>query len=507
MLGFPIPYPNELIYSTVARAGIHFGIKSPKELLNEVFGNRIFTATRDLPCHLQLIADLYPETLKLNVENLINRHTLFPIYAPFVNEERRLQCLKWMAGASQIAVHVALLGVARLRVRQDQNFRYCPECLGNQLSVYGEYYWHRQWQVFGADCCLDHGQLLTTNFQLHNYNRYRFSPATPKNCPSHEQNESSYQSRAVTKQVIRLLDCPSMSSPTYYQWTCYYKWIAQSSGSNRGHQVQYEAIKQRVIEHWGQQWLSSHGLAVNDRENCWLRKIFRKHQRPFSYLEHIVVLDTFLSAGWLFEDEIKSVSTHPKEPQSSCKVSVSQEADVRKTDAYKEKWLILLGQFGIKQARTNGGGAAYIWLYRNNRDWLLDINKQHHQPTKAVSNRVDWKVRDRTIVRALCKFRDEHELDLSSPRRTIKWFLSHIDHGSTVENNLSKLPLTRLFFDKYCESVEDYQIRRINNVINSAPLEEHCWKRWKIRRMAGLCEQKLTEQVRRFLEIIVRDNG
>lgn len=297
MLGFPVPYTNELIYSTVARAGTHFGIESPKELLEEVFGNRKVIATLDLPCHLQKIAGLYPETLNLGVENLVNRHTLFPIYAPFVNEDRRLQCLNWMAGVSQGAVHLAL-GVVASRVQQDQSLKYCPKCLEDQQSVYGEYFWCRQWQVFGADCCLEHGQLLTANVERHGYHRHEFFPATPKNCPNNRQNKSSYQSRAVTKQVLSILGCPSMLSPTCHQWTSYYKSIAQSSGSNRGHQIQYEAIKQRVIEHWGLQWLSAHGLTVKDDQTCWLRSIFRKHRKSFSYLEHIVVLDAFFIC-WL----------------------------------------------------------------------------------------------------------------------------------------------------------------------------------------------------------------
>lgn len=183
MLGFPVPYPNELIYSTVARAGIHLGIGSKEALSNEVFGNRKVIATLDLPCHLRLVADLYPETLKLDVENLANRHTRFPIYAPFVNEERRLQCLlNWMSGVSQGAVHLAL-GVAASRFQQGQNLRYCPKCLDHQLSVHGEYYWHRQWQVFGADCCLDHGQLLTANVERHGYHRQEFFPGNAEKLP------------------------------------------------------------------------------------------------------------------------------------------------------------------------------------------------------------------------------------------------------------------------------------------------------------------------------------
>lgn len=297
-----------------------------------------------------------------------------------------------------------------------------------------------------------------------------------------------------------------MLSPTCHQWTSHYKLIAQTSGSNRGHQIQYEAIKQRVIEHWGQQWLSAHGLTVKEEQSCWLRMIFRKHRKSFSYLEHIVVLDAFLSADWLFEDEIKSVFSHPKEPYDSYKVSVRQLVDVSEANIYREKWVRLLRQYGVKQARANSGGAVYAWLYRHDRDWLLDVDKQHRLPTKINNTRVDWKIRDKTVMRALCKIRDDYESDLSKPRRTMKWFLSHIDHASTVEKKLCNLPLTKLFFDKYCETIEDYQIRRITNIINSVPLDRHNWKPWKILRLSGLSEERLREQARRFLELILRDN-
>ena len=47
----PAPHPNELIYSTVARAGVYFGLVSPKQLLDEVFADRKVIATLDLPSH------------------------------------------------------------------------------------------------------------------------------------------------------------------------------------------------------------------------------------------------------------------------------------------------------------------------------------------------------------------------------------------------------------------------------------------------------------------------
>jgi hypothetical protein len=48
MLNFPLPYQNELIYSTVARAGIRLALSSPKQLLDEIFQNRKVIATVDL---------------------------------------------------------------------------------------------------------------------------------------------------------------------------------------------------------------------------------------------------------------------------------------------------------------------------------------------------------------------------------------------------------------------------------------------------------------------------
>ncbi len=92
MLNFPVPYPEEIIYSTVARAGVHFGITSPKRLLDEAFGNRMVVATVDLPSHLETLSKHYPQPLGLTPEQLAYKHTLLPLYAPFVSEARRQKC-------------------------------------------------------------------------------------------------------------------------------------------------------------------------------------------------------------------------------------------------------------------------------------------------------------------------------------------------------------------------------------------------------------------------------
>lgn len=58
MTNVPVPYPNELIYSVIARTGVNEAISSPKQLLDEVFGNRKVISTLDLPSHIEKIVSV-----------------------------------------------------------------------------------------------------------------------------------------------------------------------------------------------------------------------------------------------------------------------------------------------------------------------------------------------------------------------------------------------------------------------------------------------------------------
>jgi hypothetical protein len=159
MLNFPVPHQHELIYSTVARAGVYHGIESPKQLLDVVFGNRKVIATIDLPCHLQDIAMQLQNTGCYSAQDLIYQHTLFPLYAPFVTDEHKNKAIEMMAARSQGAVHL-MLGVAASRIQSSDIFRYCPECVKLQREQYGEYFWRRDWYLPGLCVCPAHGKLI-----------------------------------------------------------------------------------------------------------------------------------------------------------------------------------------------------------------------------------------------------------------------------------------------------------------------------------------------------------
>lgn len=504
MLNFPVPYPDELVYSIIARAGIHLGITSPKQLLDEVFSDRKVIATIDLPCHLKSVSSQYPASQKLTVDRLAYQHTLFPIYAPFVAEDTRKHCLHWMEGKSLGAIHLAL-GVAASRVRQGQTLRYCPKCMEKQLVQYGEYYWDRKWQVSGANCCIEHGSLINALVERRNYHRHCFVALTTRLFNIVAQSNSTEEAECITRSVDELLTMAPFKSPSFEQWSKFYKSLASDLNYTRGKFIQFDAIKNRFTSHWNNKWLKNHGLQLNDGQACWLRSIFRKHRKSFSYLEHITVLDTFLSPGWSIADVLKDVLSLKVRPQKSASVTSIEVNCNDEVKNKRERWEIYLKKYGVRKSRYSGGGGLYAWLYRYDRDWLLLINRRYPKHIEMKNDRVDWSKRDRDVVKELIQLKNMTKQKVDLPRRSKNWYLSQITYTSTIAKNMDRLPLVRMFLVRYAEDVATYQTRRIIRSIEKLKTSNTVIKRWRVLRLSGLSGERLTDKAEHYLKKAIMD--
>lgn len=481
---------------------MHFGIISPKQLLDDVFENRKVIATIDLPNHLSKIANHYTDCHHSDVTYLAYKHTLLPLYAPFVPEKRRLKCLRLMKTSSYGAIHLAL-GVAASRVKQNTSLKYCPQCVVLQQELYGEYFWSRLWQISGADCCLLHGQLRNAIVERHNHHRHQFFAPCPKSCPSSKQYEASVESKIVTTQVERLLNRSPLKSSNLEQWTAYYSHLAQQNNYYRGKFIKHEKILARVLRCWSTKWLKEHGLTINQSESCWLKGIFRKHKKSFSYLEHIVVLQSLLPPTWNINEVLDDVYNQQVINEYDV-TTVTNNVSIKLIKKYQQSWTQLVKQFGVKAARTKGhGGATYAWLYRHDKTWLLECNSRYHSSPKTINNRVNWPQKDFLAVRELVKLRNYYELLLDTPKMTRNWYLQQIKSSTTIERNLDKLPLTNEFFIRYCENTTEYQIRRLTNIIVQLEKPLIDLKCWKVLRLSGLSEERLRCGTRDFLTKIM----
>lgn len=160
----PVPYPDELLWSVLARAGRRLHLSNPGVVFAEViWGSRNFIASIDLPSGLEsLCTALGPEHAGLDADTLMAKHTLLPAYAPFLWPD----CLEAVKANMRThgrggVIHMET-GIMASRVRQPSRMRSCPICDANDVSRYGEPYWHRCHQVPGVEVCPDHETFLNT---------------------------------------------------------------------------------------------------------------------------------------------------------------------------------------------------------------------------------------------------------------------------------------------------------------------------------------------------------
>lgn len=505
MLNFPNPYPHELMYSTIARTGVHHAITSPKQLLDEVFSNRKVIATIDLPNHLLYVLKHLPPNHTL--ENLAYKHTLFPIHALFSPENTRLKCLHWMGSQSKGTIHLAL-GVAASKVKQITTHRYCRHCLEEQYHQYGEFFWSRLWYIQGANCCSKHKVKLSEFLQpAHLNGRHQFIPACFILDRKQSHNPAHELDLIVSRRVDELLNLPPTTSPTFHQWSQFYQRIAKRLGFNKGSKhIDHSKIYSTVIKTWNLKWLQQHHLDELKSETCWLKAIFRKHRKSFSYLEHIIVLETFFAKEWTWTailSEIHQLPSHPSDTDKPIQKIKFKDSSILSTK--RNEWMSLIQNFGIKPSRAKNS-ALYAWLYRNDKTWLLTKNRSFHALPASIPKKVDWPLRDWHMVRRLFKIFYQSLDDLSLPRQSRNWYLNQLPQHSTVEKNLYQLPLTHKFLSTFSEDISSYQIRRITRTIIQFQKINQYQAGWQLLRHSGLSEERLTDEALKFLNQIKRIN-
>jgi hypothetical protein len=152
---FPDGHDDELLYSILARYHLMTGNTSSKRTLINLFGIDTIYAVIDLPSHIRRLCCQLPENESLQPEFIIEKHTLFPYYAPFLPEDRVKTCFESMTGDDGPAVHFQA-GIMGSGIPSPLYLRYCPLCLVEEEERLGQAYWHRLHQVSGVMVCEIH---------------------------------------------------------------------------------------------------------------------------------------------------------------------------------------------------------------------------------------------------------------------------------------------------------------------------------------------------------------
>ena len=145
---FPTPYPDELLYSTLARYCIRSGNIREIHNFEDLFGTRNCIEAMELPTQLDALIRNMPVNTKYTAEYFIFKHTLFPFLAAFIPQERAKKIIQTMRNGEG-AVSYIRIGLISNSITLNKYFRFCHKCFKEDIEAFGEPYWHRSHQITG----------------------------------------------------------------------------------------------------------------------------------------------------------------------------------------------------------------------------------------------------------------------------------------------------------------------------------------------------------------------
>ena len=127
----------------------------------------------------------------------------------------------------------------------------------------------------------------------------------------------------------------------------------------------------------------------------------------------------------------------------------------------------------------------YAFLYRHDREELMKMLPPNRKP-RPRTERVDWKRRDEQMAAGVKAVANEFNTQIPLVRITISAVGRRLGVLALIQGHLDRLPLTKAALKKACESVEDFQVRRVWYVAKEMIGRGEPLVRWRIKRSAGL---------------------
>ena len=159
---FPEFYPDELLYSVLARYYIHSGYCSYICVADDLYVKR--TTRPDIEFLNHFTSDAFNVLTKnINIESIILNHTMFPYYARFLAKERRINAFNAMLNME--GNYHNLLRIPKCS--EKRYLKYCPLCVDEDRKKYSEAYWHRIHQLMRVNICPVHKcKLLNSDVEI-----------------------------------------------------------------------------------------------------------------------------------------------------------------------------------------------------------------------------------------------------------------------------------------------------------------------------------------------------
>lgn len=297
MIGvFPKLYPDELLYSAVARFAARMRIDAGTTLVRTLFGDQTAHLGVQMPAYLDAFLSGFPLELEVTAEDLIARHTMLPFYASLLPPERVAEVKGLMRGNDarmirrKIGAYEPPLSLAYLR--------YCPQCVDEDRATFGECYWRRTHQIPALAVCTTHEARLADSDVPAAFagRRTVTAEAGIKQLGVKSLKRSSRADRIVlglARSAVYLLGLPCIGTPSERLADAYRDLLFERDLLTFPDVLRATALKERMWECFPKALLEKLGTAVPNRTTAWPLRLLRPGapSHPVYHLVFLAALD------------------------------------------------------------------------------------------------------------------------------------------------------------------------------------------------------------------------
>lgn len=291
---FPNPYPEETLYSLLARYNMYSGNIKDKHTIKDLFGFSSKRATSEFITGIEILLSRFPLT-GLSSRDLIYKHTSFPFYSAFLPQERVEKNEEQMLFLGKGICNS--IGINASSVTNLRYLHHCKLCISDDLNQYGETYWHRVHQLPGVVLCPKHKvPLIRLIKQLYEYSQHSYLLASD-NLDDYTCNQPFNDNLIKQLFEVSLAAQWLLNSQVIMPDYCFYreKYLAilkeRNIASANGRVNQKEFIK-LFQERYDTNFLNSLeiDLHIDSEKGRWLKSIVRQHRSGFHPIKHILVI-------------------------------------------------------------------------------------------------------------------------------------------------------------------------------------------------------------------------
>lgn len=287
---FPALYPDELLYSAIARVRSVMGEPPMHPFLIAMFGTPSLQNPY-FPHALSNLVQFHGATHGFSTEDVTDHYTMIPILQPFLPVDTVKKLRTGMRGLG-FGTGGGLRGFHPMGSR----LAYCRACCADDRRQFGEPYWHRVHQIPGVDVCPIHGIVLT-RFELLNRLDHAFISARD----------------ALPERVLFSVDEPRAVGLTVdmardLQWILVHG-ARIGSLETTWERYQYHFMRLGLVTHRGTVRVERLSGLMADKVGRTLSRVRMEGMRNFEPWEHVAIIRSLgLSASEFF--------TGPSSPQS-----------------------------------------------------------------------------------------------------------------------------------------------------------------------------------------------